>query len=199
MTTSSPQPPGPGTLAAVARGEPDAFRRALDAFGPIVWGVARTYCPNQQDAEDATQEAFLKLWRVAGQFNPARGSESAFVVTVARRTVIDFRRSAHRYSAAVQRAAEFKPPPPPPPPAGPLGEETRRARDAMAALPVEQQDALRLAVQRGLTQEAIAGALGLPLGTVKTRIRTALIRLRDTLDAADQRSRTLAGSAEGTP
>ncbi len=200
MTTSSTQPtppagPSAGTLGAVARGEADAFRRALDAFGPIVWGVARTYCTNPADAEDATQEAFLKIWRVARQYDPGRGSESAFVVTVARRTVLDFRRGSRRAAATIVRGAELKPPSPPAP--GPAADETRRARDAMATLPVEQQEALRLAVQGGLTQETIASSLGLPLGTVKTRIRSALIRLRDTLDA-DRRPRAISGS-EATP
>lgn len=182
-------------LAAVARREPDSFRRALDSFGPMVWSIARTYCTNQADAEDATQEAFLKLWRVAERYDPARGSEGAFVVVVARRSVLDFRRTSRRQGVIADRA----PGPPPQPDPVSVTDDARRASDAMAMLPKEQQDALGLAVHRGLTQEAISGVLGVPLGTVKTRIRTGLIRLRDALATAERRPRAISGRAEGTP
>lgn len=200
MNQASAQPgvaaaAGGGLLGAVARRDPGSFRRAVDSFGPLVWSIARTYCTNQADAEDAAQEAFLKLWRVAGQYDAARGSEAAFVVVVARRSVLDFRRTARRQASGAERAAER---PAPATAAVAPSEDSRRAAEAMARLPGEQQDALRLAVQRGLTQEAISGVLGVPLGTVKTRIRTALIRLRDTLDV-ERRPGASWAPAEGTP
>jgi RNA polymerase sigma-70 factor (ECF subfamily) len=186
-------PAGGSLLAPIARRESGSFRRAIDAFGPLVWSIARTYCANPADAEDAAQEAFLKLWRVAGQYDARRGSEAAFVVVVARRSVLDFRRTTRRQASGVERAAQRHAPERAPRAAN---DDTRRASEAMSLLPTEQQDALRLAVQRGLTQEAISGVLGVPLGTVKTRIRTALIRLRDTLDV-ERRPGAL--SPEGTP
>ena len=172
---------GGGLLRAVARGEDGALARALDLYGPLVWSIARTYCPRHGDAEDAAQEAFLRLWRVADRYDPSRGSEAAFVVAVTRNRVLEFRRANQRREARVGAAevgdapgaAEV----------GPVSEEARLAQRAMSELPEEQQEALRLTVQRGLTQEDAARSLGLPLGTVKTRVRSALMRLREALGA----------------
>jgi RNA polymerase sigma-70 factor (ECF subfamily) len=177
----------PGILAAVARGDATAFARGVDAFGPLVWSIARTYFVRQADAEDATQEAFLKLWKVAGQFDPARGSESAFVATVARSAIIDYRR---RRGSLAPIPESHAPVAPASTTGGVLeGDEVRATLRAIMELPAEQRDALSLAVHRGLTQETIAQELGIPLGTVKTRIRGALIRLRDTLGAQGEPSR----------
>ncbi len=174
-------------LGGVARGQRDAFARAADQFGPIVWSIARTYCRRSADAEDAAQEAFVKLWRVAHKYDGTRGSETAFVAAVARSAVLDFRRSQRRHEGACELQefdATGEPTGVSPAHVG-AGEgsspESQRAAAAMATLSAEQAEALRLTVQRGLTQEAAAKVLNVPLGTIKTRVRNGLIRLREAL------------------
>lgn len=172
---------GEGILAGVARGDSSAMSRALEVFGPLVWSIARTYCVRHHDAEEAAQEAFVKLWRMASRYDPSRGSETAFVVAVARSRVLDYRRSKQCEAPAVdvdeRRQGDTKSSRG----ASVGGDDPHRAAAAMAQLPAEQQEALRLTVQRGLTQESAAQALGVPLGTVKTRVRSGLTRLRDAM------------------
>ena len=170
------QAPVPSLLADLARGGSDARRRVVDVFGPVVWSIARTYCRDQHAAEDAAQEAFLRLCRVAHRYDPSRGTEAAFVAAVARSSVIDFRRQAAPAAPPIADTATA-------PDAPPFADDARRAVEILGTLPTEQQEAVRLAVQRGMTQEEIAGALRLPLGTVKTRIRSALMRMREALGA----------------
>lgn len=171
---------GEGILAGVARGDSSAMSRALEVFGPLVWSIARTYCVRHHDAEEAAQEAFVKLWRMASRYDPSRGSETAFVVAVARSRVLDYRRSKQCEAPAVDvddgRQGDTKIGS-----ARSAGDDQLRAAAALSQLPAEQQEALRLTVQRGLTQESAAQALGVPLGTVKTRVRSGLMRLRDAM------------------
>lgn len=160
-------------------------------YSPLVWSIARTYCHSLADAEEATQEAVTRLWRSASRFDPQRSPEAAFVVLVARSTILDYVRSqrARRRLGAEERpvrdaAAE--------PPVGAarameFAEESKMAQAILAKLSPEQQAVIRLAVHRGLTQSAIAQALGIPLGTVKTRTRAAIAALRLALD--DYRTR----------
>jgi RNA polymerase sigma-70 factor (ECF subfamily) len=152
-----------------------------------VWAVARKYCGRGADAEDAAQEAFVRLWRVAGSYDPARGSEQVFVTMVARSAVLDWTRRASRRVGAGAGAGEgargaetqLEARPAQGADAGlALADDARRALEAMRALPDDQREAVRLTVQRGLTHEQAAAHLAVPLGTLKTRVRTALLRLR---------------------
>jgi RNA polymerase sigma-70 factor (ECF subfamily) len=198
---SSTIPPAPsrGLLESVARGDADAYRAAVDAFGPLVWSIARTYTPTAHDAEDAAQEAFLKLWRVAHRYDPSRGSEVAFVVTVARNAVLDYRRRTGSSKPAEHRdPAEMAAPSSAVTYPAIARDDARVAQEAMKSLPRDQHEALSLAIHRGLTQEAIARTLNIPLGTVKTRIRSALIGLRQALTprSPDSSRPTLAGEGQ---
>jgi len=147
-------------LFAIARGDASAVRRALDAYSPLVWSIARTYCRAQHDAEDAVQEAFVKIWRAAPKYDPSIASEAAFVATVARNAVIDFRRRrpkettsdfSHdlaesqrtaRATALVDDSADRS---------AAFPADAQRAVSAMKMLSLVQQEAIRLTVQRGLT------------------------------------------------
>lgn len=187
-------------LPAIARGDAGAVRRALDAYGPLVWSIARTYCRAQHDAEDAVQEAFVKVWRAAPKYDARVASEPAFVATVARNAVIDYRRrrpkeattdfshdlaesrrTAPGTSQAEQSADR----------SSAFPADAQRAVSAMKMLSPEQQEAIRLTVQRGLTQQEAATALSIPLGTVKTRVRSALLALNSVLNTPSRRPSSL--------
>ena len=176
-------------LQRVARGDQSAVRGVMDAFGGLVWSLARRFCANQTDAEDATQEIFLDVWRSAARFDPAVASEATFVAMIARRRLIDRARKAGRRpneqtlveptltdgGDAVSRRAE-------------LGDEVTRAARALERLTAEQQKVLKLSIYRGLSHEKIAEATGMPLGTVKTHARRGLIRLRELLESNGERA-----------
>lgn len=176
-------------LQRVARGDQSAVRDVMDAFGGLVWSLARRFCANQADAEDATQEIFLDVWRSAPRFDPAVASEATFIAMIARRRLIDRTRKAGRRpneqslleptltdgSDAVSRRAE-------------LGDEVTRATQALGRLTPEQQKVLKLSIYRGLAHEKIAEATGMPLGTVKTHARRGLIRLRELLEPNGERA-----------
>lgn len=176
-------------LQRVARGDQSAVRDVMDSFGGLVWSLARRFCANQADAEDATQEIFLDVWRSAPRFDPAVASEATFIAMIARRRLIDRARRAGRRpdpevlieptiadnAEAVSRRAE-------------LGDEVTRATQALGRLSPEQQKVLKLSVYQGLTHEKIAEVTGLPLGTVKTHARRGLIRLRELLEPTGERA-----------
>lgn len=174
-------------LQRVAVGDAKAMRACIDQFGGVVWSLARRLAP--KEAEDATQEIFLDLWRSAARYDPSVASEATFVSMIARRRLIDrLRRVENRLRP--QAIAELDPPAPSGvQPAIEVSEEASVARAALESLPPDQQRVLRLSVDRGLSHDEIASATGLPLGTVKTHIRRGLIRIRELLE-----SRSAAGA-----
>ncbi len=179
-----PIDPNTPLLPRIAAGDPGAVEACVDEFGPTILALAKRYLTSVKgDVEGAVQEVFLELWRNAHRFDPARGSEAAFVMTMAHRRLIDRRRwYASRFSVgepAVEAAA---------PPASGSGTGTPGLRDearvvsaALDKLPEDERHLLRLSIYSGLSHERIAKATGLPIGTVKTRIRRGLERLRGTL------------------
>lgn len=169
-------------LPRVARREPGAAEALLERFGGLVWSIAQRLAPTRADAEDAVQDVFLELWRVAERWDPRVGAEATFVATIARRRLIDRIRRlgvrpAHDLPASlatssshvVRRVS--------------LADEASRAARALRELRPEQQQVLELAIFQGLTHPQISERTGLPLGTVKTHARRGLIRLRELLDA----------------
>ena len=83
-------------LERIAAGDESAVRECMDQYGGLVWTLARRFSESAADAEDASQEIFLEIWKSAARFDPARGSESVFVTTVARRRLIDRLRARKR-------------------------------------------------------------------------------------------------------
>jgi len=171
----------PTLLQRVASGEAAAVELCLDAYGPLVWSLARRLCPRGADAEDVVQEIFITLWKSAARYDPAVASEATWVATVARRKLIDLRRKDGRRGAMAELGVEV--------PSVALGQdelaeradEAARAKRALAELRPDQQRVLELAVVHGLTYEEIAAKLTLPLGTVKTHARRGLMRVRELL------------------
>jgi RNA polymerase sigma-70 factor (ECF subfamily) len=171
----------PTILQLVAAGDPDAMRACMDRFGGLVWSLARQMGA-RADAEDATQEVFLDLWRSAGRFDPSVASETTFVAMIARRRLIDRSRRRQRRlqpeALAEEPEARARSASEP----GELREEAGTALRAMEQLRPEQRRVLQLAIFQGCSHEEIARATGLPLGTVKTHARRGLMRLRQALE-----------------
>lgn len=167
-------------MERVRAGETDAFEALYDRYHRLVYGVALRVLSDIAAAEDVAQAVFLKIWRNPAAFRD--GNFGAWIARVARNRAVDVLRSR---SLHAQR--EF-------PEALPVEdaiEETalarldgERVRAALAQLPAELRDPIELGFFGGVTHEQIARQTGLPLGTVKTRIRTGLRRLRGVLEGA---------------
>jgi RNA polymerase sigma-70 factor (ECF subfamily) len=173
-----------GVLARVAAGEEVAMRECIDVFGGLVWSLALRSTQHRQEAEDAVQDIFLSIWRVAERYRPELGSETVFVATIARRHLIDrFRRrpmamqSLDDEEAPVQVAIHDSPE---------SASDLDRVRERLHLLKPEERKLLDWAFLRGMTQSEIATATGMPLGTVKSHMRRGLLRLRALLDESGE-------------
>jgi RNA polymerase sigma-70 factor, ECF subfamily len=164
----------PDLLRRLAEGDAQALGAFYDAYAGLVNGLALRILRDQSEAEDVVQEVFVQAWRQAGRFDPARGTPEAWLCTIARTRSLDrLRRRAARREDPGDAA--------PAPTGQPRTEEALAVRAALEGLSPDQRRALELAYYEGLTQSEIAHRLGEPLGTIKTRIRTAMLRLRETL------------------
>lgn len=158
----------------------------MDVYGGLVWSLARRMSETAADAEDATQEVFLEVWRSAGRYEPTMGSEAVFLTTIARRRLIDRLRSRKRRPATeafdepTEQAPEGETEP-----AGALLADAERARRALARLDPAQREVLLLGIVEGLTHAEIATTIGKPLGTVKTQMRRGLIRVRELMEQGE--------------
>jgi RNA polymerase sigma-70 factor (ECF subfamily) len=158
-----------------------ALREVIDAFGPLVYGMARRVVADPQLAEEVAQDAFLALWRRPGAFDPERGSLGAFLVAIARNKAIDLvrreqaaRRARDSLAAEAEASAGG-------PSVEPLTEadERHEVAGALAQLSRVQREAIVLAYFGGRSYREVATELGIPEGTAKTRLRDGLVRLRE--------------------
>jgi len=166
-----------------ARGDESAFAALYDATAARVHGLVLRVVRDPAQAEEVTQECFLEFWRTAGRFDPRRGSALSWLLTIAHRKSVDRVRSAeastrrdttyHRSTAGVAHDETAE--------AATAALEAKRVRSAMGSLTEVQRQALELAYFGGYTHTEVATMLELPVGTAKTRIRDALIRLRDAM------------------
>ena len=167
----------PETSALIRRlvaGDHQALGALYDKYAGLVNALALRVLRDASEAEDIVQEVFVQAWRQAGRFDPARGTPEAWLCTMARSRALDrLRRRTARREESCEQA--------PPVVATPRNEEALAVRKALDGLSEVQRRALELAYYEGLTQTEIAARLGEPLGTVKTRIRSAMLRLRETL------------------
>jgi len=174
-------------LERIAAGDPSAVKECMDVFGGLVWSLARRMSSSAADAEDATQEIFLEIWKSAGRYDPALGSEAVFVTTIARRRLIDRMRARKRRprteefdeTAPMESGAEVVD-------SGALAVEAALAARALEQLGDAERQVLLLGIVDGLTHSEIATATGKPLGTVKTHMRRGLKKVRELLDSEPQ-------------
>ena len=174
------EPSDEQVLEAVGRGDDDALGVLYDRFGRLAFRLAFRILRDRALAEDAVQEAFLAVWRSADAYKRERAKPSTWLLTVVHRRAVDIvRREQSRRGEPLEVAPE--------PSAGPADEDVvlrdRRAavQAALTELPGEQRQALELAYYGGLTQSELAERLGVPLGTVKSRMFAGLGRLRELL------------------
>lgn len=165
--------------AVAASADHAAFIALFEFYAPRIKAQAMRYGVTADVAEDIAQEAMLSLWRRAGQFDPARGSASAWVFTIATNARIDRMRRDRRLAGAVEIDAES--PLLSVDPVEPSGADAVRLARLVDGLPEEQRRILHLSFFSDVPHSDIAKRLGLPLGTVKSRIRLAIAKLRQAL------------------
>lgn len=169
-------------LKAIAARDEAALAQLYDRYDRILFGLLMRILNNREEAEDVLQEVFLQVWRKAEDFDETRGRPFTWLVTLARSRGIDrLRTLASRERVAEAGAREVSEEISDAATDALKSEQRGLVSDALAKLPDEQKRTIMLAYFDGLTQTEIATRLGAPLGTVKTRMRTGMIRLRELL------------------
>ena len=171
-------------IGAIADGDEQALAELYDRFGGVAYRLAARVVRDPALAQDAVQDAFLAVWRTAAGFDARRGNASTWLLTLVHRRAVDLVRREERRRAdpiddlpvasgdATDETAEVR-------------DERRRVQHALAQLGPDQRQALELAYYGGLTQSELAERLGVPLGTVKSRMFAGLSKLRELLDTPE--------------
>ena len=166
-------------LVEVATGDSKAFEELTKKYGNLIWSIARRYLSNQAEAEDAVQEIFLALWQSASRFDANKGSEITFIATIARRRLIDGLRKNNKHKIlqsiddsisndVFQQKSNLE-----------KNAELSLAIGILETLEKKDQELLSLSIYQGYSHVEIAKLLNLPLGTVKTKIRRNLMKIRE--------------------
>jgi RNA polymerase sigma-70 factor, ECF subfamily len=171
-------------VAAIARRQEDAFERLYDRYRTMVYHLALKVLNSRENAEEVVYDVFWQVWREAPRYDARRGSVGAWLATLARSRAIDALR-ARRNDPIPEEDLATRPigidPAESPEETVSIGQRDEIVRAALNNLPSEQRLALEMAFFRGLTHAEIAAQLQEPLGTIKTRIRSAMLRLQERL------------------
>jgi RNA polymerase sigma-70 factor (ECF subfamily) len=179
----SAEPDLPDLMSRVARGDQDAFALLYDVVAGPVLGIVRKVLRDPAQSEEVAQEVLVEVWRTAARYRPERGSVMNWVLTLTHQRAVDRVRSVEASAAREQKAALLDR-------TSPFDEvteqvearlEREQVRRCLRTLTELQRQSVTLAYYRGLTYREVAELLATPLGTVKTRLRDGLIRLRDCL------------------
>jgi RNA polymerase sigma-70 factor (ECF subfamily) len=191
MSTPERRAADAATVARMAEGEDRALAELYDRFGGLVYSLTHAILGDAAEAEEAAADAFLQAWSSAGSFDATRASVPGWLSMIARSRALDRLRSRRRREATLAHASAssgdegFALPlgagDPPPDRGAELLELRAHVRHALDQLPPPQRRVIELAYYGGLTHSEIALELGEPLGTVKTRIRAAMDKLRSSL------------------
>lgn len=168
-----------GLLARVAQGDPSAMEEFIGAYGPLVWGIVLKRVRDHSAAEDLTQEIFTEIWKHAGRHDPKIASEAGFVAVIARRRAIDWGRKQQRLPQMETLDASENLPAPTQVPGESMDRDV--LWQALSPLPDETRQLFALHFEQGMTHTEISEKTGLPLGSVKTRLRRGLIEARSLL------------------
>lgn len=188
--TSTAPVPDHHLVGRMSEGEDAALGELYDRYGKTLYALALAIVREPADAEEVVVDAFGQAWRQAGAFDPLRGSVGAWLATIARSRALDTVRARGRRARAHERAAQLSDEGiatpvaalgPDPARGAERGEARRLVAEALAGLPEPQRVAIHLAYFEGLSQSEIAARLAEPLGTVKTRMRAGMEKLRGLL------------------
>ena len=166
-------------LARIADGENGSFELLIEKYGNLVWSIGKKFLYRQSDLEDAVQEVFIAIWKSADKYDANKAKEITFVSMIARRRFIDHLRKISRHknlesidddNSGHQLYKESL-----------LNESTdlQLVKNAIKSLDINDQELLNLSVYQGYSHSEISKLLNIPLGTVKTRIRRNLIKLKE--------------------
>ena len=175
-------------VRAIASGSSEALGRLYDRHAGIVYGLARRILARLEDAEEVVQDVFAQVWRDAARYERSRASVGGWIVMLTRTRAID-RLRARRARPDVDAAVDPDAAPPiasasrDPEQVTIAADDVRQVRSALEVLPESQRTLVDLAYYQGLTHTEIAQQTGMPLGTVKTRLRAAMATLRSALSS----------------
>lgn len=169
-------------LPRVASHDLPAFDALYQRYAPLLYGLLLRILRQEADAEEVLQETFVQVWNRARMYDPSRGTEAAFLISMARNRAIDRLRSRNTRDAKELEAAQPVPVQSETADPAVVAQQRDAVRRALAALPEAQRKALELAYFEGMTQSEIAARLGEPLGTVKTRLLLGMRKLREALE-----------------
>ena len=178
-------------LDSIAKNHPGSFEMLIEKYGNLVWSIGKKFLGNQSDLEDAVQEVMIAIWKSADKFDANKASEITFVSMIARRRFIDYLRKITKHKSEDSMDDDnnnihlYK--------ESFLNEETDLAlvKSAIEDLDTDDQELLNLSVYQGYSHSEISEILDIPLGTVKTRIRRNLMKLKDTFATNKSRSRVI--------
>jgi RNA polymerase sigma-70 factor (ECF subfamily) len=173
-------------LRRIATQDRHALAELYDQLGTVLFSIAVRILGDDQEAEEVMQDVFVQIWEKAAAFDAALGTPMNWVLRIARNRAIDRLRARQRRFRALDEleiALDVEPSLQPTPHGGLSGEELANVRAAVKSLPAEQRQAIELAFFGGRSHGEISEVLHEPLGTVKSRIRRGMMKLKDTLQA----------------